>query len=457
MRYKFRITIIITIIFINLIFSVNSVIPNTNLEQISIYHKFVHIPHDPIQIIGNEDFTPDNGVIGGNGTKQNPYIISNWIIESDNESDSGIVIINTTSYCMITNIIISNFSSNDEAGIKFKNVQYGDIDNVLLNHNYYGIRIIDNSSKISVSNCIINGVVEAYATCISCSLVSNIQINYCQFQNSYRGIRLYDTVNCIISNSNISKNQYALRGSGSLQHNITIIDSIFFDNNKGVDFYSRYENRHNTIILVKNCHFIYNGNFQPGIADLESSLTFWYVHDNIVDNCTFKGNTNGLLISASSNNIVRNCSFLSHKVNNSLANHAISISGGFIPQYSLSRNITIIHCTIKDNEGGIITGFSFDVTIKNNLIQNNSEYGILSVMGLSHIYNNNIINNFNELMGGLYGRFSITNACFNWWGSPTGPKRIFNLGEGDSIDKLTALIFFRPWLTDPAPGAGRQT
>jgi hypothetical protein len=44
--------------------------------------------HAPIRIIGNEGFTPDNGVVAGTGTEADPYIIENWIIS--NPSGSGI-------------------------------------------------------------------------------------------------------------------------------------------------------------------------------------------------------------------------------------------------------------------------------------------------------------------------------------------------------------------------------
>ena len=36
--------------------------------------------HDPIKITGNDDLTAANGVTGGTGTKENPYVISGWEI-----------------------------------------------------------------------------------------------------------------------------------------------------------------------------------------------------------------------------------------------------------------------------------------------------------------------------------------------------------------------------------------
>ena len=52
--------------------------------------------HDPILIVGNENFTTANGVTGGNGTEADPYVIDGWeIINSSNNYTKCIEIINT--------------------------------------------------------------------------------------------------------------------------------------------------------------------------------------------------------------------------------------------------------------------------------------------------------------------------------------------------------------------------
>lgn len=65
---KFGIILIfIVTIFSNVVYSNEIFILNSK----SIDDNYLHI-----YINGNEDFTPENGVIGGNGSKNNPYIIS---------------------------------------------------------------------------------------------------------------------------------------------------------------------------------------------------------------------------------------------------------------------------------------------------------------------------------------------------------------------------------------------
>ena len=69
-------------------------------KQVSAY-----VPHDPIRIYSNTDFTPPNGVTGGNGTLSDPYIIERWEIETTG-FQYGIVIRDTTAHFVIRNVYV---------------------------------------------------------------------------------------------------------------------------------------------------------------------------------------------------------------------------------------------------------------------------------------------------------------------------------------------------------------
>jgi len=58
------------------------------------------LSHAPIQITGDELFTEENGVVGGSGTKEDPYLISGFIIDAS-EANYGIRIENTTAHVRI--------------------------------------------------------------------------------------------------------------------------------------------------------------------------------------------------------------------------------------------------------------------------------------------------------------------------------------------------------------------
>ncbi|MEM1705016.1 MAG: hypothetical protein QW623_04640 [Candidatus Hadarchaeales archaeon] len=62
--------------------------------------------HAPIYIVGNENFTPTNGVRGGSGTETDPYIIENWEINAS--TAGGIYIKNTAAYFVIRNVLVEN-------------------------------------------------------------------------------------------------------------------------------------------------------------------------------------------------------------------------------------------------------------------------------------------------------------------------------------------------------------
>ncbi|MEM3492937.1 MAG: NosD domain-containing protein [Thermoplasmata archaeon] len=64
-------------------------------------------PHEPIKIESDADIVEENGVIGGDGSPENPYIIGYWRIEGENQGFS-ITITNTTKHVVIKMNIVCN-------------------------------------------------------------------------------------------------------------------------------------------------------------------------------------------------------------------------------------------------------------------------------------------------------------------------------------------------------------
>ncbi len=112
-----------------------NIIPNWTLSQIT-FHDLYIVPHDPIYINGDDDFTESNGVIAGEGTIQNPYLIKGWNISCD--KDDGIVIRNTRNYFIISDCYIHD-GGDTRDGIVFMNVQNGLIQNNTIAENRNGI------------------------------------------------------------------------------------------------------------------------------------------------------------------------------------------------------------------------------------------------------------------------------------------------------------------------------
>ncbi len=102
--------------------------------------------HEAIVIIGDENFTPANGVVGGNGTPGNPYVICNWTFSGD---DVSITIMDTNAYFVIKNCTITNSTT----GIRFQNVRNGSVENVRIEDTQYPITSF--YSEICFSECYI--------------------------------------------------------------------------------------------------------------------------------------------------------------------------------------------------------------------------------------------------------------------------------------------------------------
>ena len=82
--------------------------------------------HDPILINGNDDFTYENGVVQGDGSAQDPYVIEGWDIEAD--TAHGIEIRNTLAHFIIRDVeIFDGLDIGWYSGIKLYQVANGTI------------------------------------------------------------------------------------------------------------------------------------------------------------------------------------------------------------------------------------------------------------------------------------------------------------------------------------------
>jgi len=106
-------------------------------------------PHDPIYINGNDNFTPANGVVGGSGTENDPYIIENWIISAENAH--GIWIKNTTAHFLVRNCVVENGGWFLD-GINLDNVVNGRIENNTCENNNHGIYLYNSDNNTLLYN-----------------------------------------------------------------------------------------------------------------------------------------------------------------------------------------------------------------------------------------------------------------------------------------------------------------
>ena len=96
-----------------------------------------YIPHDPIFINGNDNFTSENGVTGGLGTSNDPYIIEGWDINAS--SHDGITIRNVSIFFIIRDCYIHDGVIGNNDGIVFINVTNGIIEDTTITDNINGV------------------------------------------------------------------------------------------------------------------------------------------------------------------------------------------------------------------------------------------------------------------------------------------------------------------------------
>jgi parallel beta-helix repeat protein len=159
--------------------------------------------HGPIYIVGDNSFTPANGVNGGgSGTQSDPYIIENWTINASGAH--GIHIQNTTAYFIVRNCLVENGGSSHN-GIELYNVINGRIKNNTCRNNVYGIRLGSSSNDNLTNNTCENNL---FGIILEGSSYNNLTNDNCS-NNNYDGIDLEGPSNYnTLSNNTCSNNNY---------------------------------------------------------------------------------------------------------------------------------------------------------------------------------------------------------------------------------------------------------
>lgn len=107
--------------------------------------------HMPIVIEGDSGFLPSNGVRGGSGNENDPYVISGWQIELS--SGVGISITNTTACFIISDVQVNGTASQwaDTSGVYVHNSMNWRIKDSVFNDTTYGL-VLDECTDASVEH-----------------------------------------------------------------------------------------------------------------------------------------------------------------------------------------------------------------------------------------------------------------------------------------------------------------
>ncbi len=195
-------------------------------------------PHNPISIIGDSAFTESNGVVGGNGSSQSPYVIEGWDIEAPSNG-SGIYIRDTNAYFVVQDVDIHS-DRTSKYGICLEYVTNGTFTHIKSTGNWNGIRM-SYSSDITITDCDMTS-------------------------NAYGGIEIHMSKDVTVSHNTAGNCHWPLDMIGSAE--CTIVDNRF--NKNTVDIWST----DNTTIsrnVLDDCRLVLH------------NCTSMTVEDNIMD------------------------------------------------------------------------------------------------------------------------------------------------------------------------------
>lgn len=245
----------------------------------------------PIRINGNSGFTVSNGVIAGNGSQTNPYIIEGWEINGSGYG-FGIYIGNTTDYFIIRNCYLHHASGNPgeftkNSGIFLYNAINGKIENATISSNGIGIYAVFSSGCTIISNA----VSQCTETGLQIYLSDTISITNNNIANSPYGILLDSTIECTLAYNTFNNNGVIIKGESLDYWNSHTISTTNTVNGKTLYYYKNT----NTVtvpsagqIILANCTgFLIKNQI---ISSTSTALLAGFTTNTKIENCNFSNN-----------------------------------------------------------------------------------------------------------------------------------------------------------------------
>ena len=281
-----------------LVVSITLVLPHIEVQGVSLS------PHAPIVIKTNSDFTTPNGVVGGTGSQNDPYLISDWQIDAG--SVNGVSVANTTAFFVIRNVNIQG----GVRGFLLTGVQNGRVTNTTA----AAQDTIEYSSFITVDTSNLNTVIIT-----SSSNVALRQNNTTAYSSD--GVQVHTS-----SAVKISGNTMAVKGITGIwvEHssNVTVAGNTLLGSRSSVIFVQASSG----ILISKNNITATNGGYTPSGVSIENTPGAVIDGNWIQNPQTFGG---GIGVSSGDRPVI---------TNNILKNSYVGIALGTVAYASVSSN-----------------------------------------------------------------------------------------------------------------------
>jgi signal peptidase I len=355
--------------------------------------------HEPILIVGNDNFTLANGVSSGSGAENDPYVIENWAINAS--SAHGITIQNTTAHFVLRNCLVENGGGTYD-GIYFDEAINGTAENNIAENNFCGICLSFSDNNFIENNIVENNEskgIELYSS--HNNLISgNTLVN--------DGLMVHDSYQNTIENNTVNggpllylegKSDQVIASAGQVIlvrcENITVENLNLSNVSVGVEIWETDNSRVLNNTVENNPYY--------GFGIYLSGSDNYLISNNILDNNTCYNCSHGIYFMYTSNNTLTNntCGnnvygiwFDSFSSNNTLTNNICdnnSWSGIWLE--SASDNNTLTNNRCNNNGTGIGLDYSDNNTLTNNRCNNNRfNFGVFGSDFDQNIDNSNLVN-----------------------------------------------------------------
>jgi parallel beta-helix repeat protein len=377
---------------------------------------------EPIVILGNADFNSNNGVVGGAGTSQDPYVISGWELNISQDVNYAVKIENTTANFILRGVIIRGAATANGAAIRLGFVRNATIENCVISDSRNGIEIAS-SANVSLTGNVL--YVEGVGLRITGETAQeyNLEIDETNELNNNPIRYIYGKSGQTISGLSTNNLYLAACNNMTVTEN-TIIngdgiqlafvkDSVISNNEvyrtspvlteHGIRMYQCSNNRVTDNVLQNNRF---------------AGVYMWLSSNNHLENNQLLANDSGIIVAASDNNqITGNTAFANPTAIQLMAGSTSNaVSRNIITHANTKYGIAVEKATENVLEANAITdaetGIRLDVNGNNNqIISNtivNSAYA-LSITGSNNDIKKNLIaqNSRAILFPETYGQVTV--------------------------------------------------
>ncbi len=263
---------------------------------------------DPITILGNNDFTAENGVVAGSGTAKDPYVIAGWEIDVAGGSRYGVKVENTTAHFILRGLILRGATDPAGAAIHLGFVTAATIEGTTITNSINGIEIAS-STNVALNNNVlvvsgqglrvVGDSVDEYRHQIdTTNLVNDYSINYFYDKDGevFSGIRSNNLYVVASRNVTIADNEI-VNGDGI---QLAFVENSQITNNR-VYRESPVLTQHGISLTRCNGNTIANNELKNNSM---AGILLWLSSENVIVRNSLLANDSGVILMASDNNLV---------------------------------------------------------------------------------------------------------------------------------------------------------